>query len=57
MQAEVTVKELIHDKRRVVLSTVCTVGGKVVIEGDAIVMPTSCDDRPKACAVSAASNG
>ncbi|CAB3652162.1 MaoC family dehydratase [Paraburkholderia rhynchosiae] len=57
VQAEVTVKELIHDKRRVVLSTVCTVGGKVVIEGDAVVMPTTCRDRvvaDAACAVSKA---
>ena len=45
VQAEVTVKELLHEKRRVVLSTVCTVDGKVVIEGDAVVMPTSSRDR------------
>ncbi|MBC8749237.1 MULTISPECIES: MaoC family dehydratase [Paraburkholderia] len=57
VQAEVTVKELIHDKRRVVLSTVCTVGGKVVIEGDAVVMPTSCADRVEASAACAAANG
>ena len=41
VQATVTVKELNHEKRRVSLSTVCTVAGKVVIEGDALVMPTS----------------
>jgi 3-hydroxybutyryl-CoA dehydratase len=39
--AEVTIKELIPEKRRVVLSTVCRVGSKVVIDGDALVMPTS----------------
>ena len=37
----VTVKELISEKRRVALSTVCTVDGKAVIEGEALVMPTS----------------
>ena len=41
VQATVTVKELMAEKRRVVLSTVCTVGGRVVIDGDALVMPTS----------------
>ena len=41
VQATVTVQELLAAKRRVVLSTVCTVAGKVVIEGDALVMPTS----------------
>ena len=41
VHATVTVKELIPEKRRVTLTTVCTVGGKVVIDGDALVMPTS----------------
>jgi 3-hydroxybutyryl-CoA dehydratase len=41
VQATVTVKELAPEKRRVTLSTICTVDGKVVIEGDALVMPTS----------------
>ena len=41
VQATVTVKELFPEKRRVSLTTVCTVNGKVVIEGDALVMPTS----------------
>ena len=41
VHATVTVKELMAQKRRVVLSTVCTVGGRVVIDGDAVVMPTS----------------
>lgn len=41
VHATVTVKELISEKRRVLLSTVCTVKGKVVIDGDALVMPTA----------------
>jgi 3-hydroxybutyryl-CoA dehydratase len=41
VQAKVTVQELLLEKGRVVLSTVCTVNGKVVIDGDALVMPTS----------------
>lgn len=39
--ATVTVKELLHERRRVVLDTVCTVGGRTVIDGDALVIPTS----------------
>lgn len=41
VHATVTVKELMPEKRRVLLSTVCTVKGKVVIDGDALVMPTA----------------
>jgi 3-hydroxybutyryl-CoA dehydratase len=41
VRATVTVKELSVEKRRVTLTTVCTVGNKVVIDGDATVMPTS----------------
>lgn len=41
VHATVTVKEILHEKGRVKLDTVCTVAGKVVIEGDALVMPTS----------------
>jgi 3-hydroxybutyryl-CoA dehydratase len=41
VRATVTVKELLHDKRWVNLSTVCEVAGRVVVEGDALVMPTS----------------
>jgi 3-hydroxybutyryl-CoA dehydratase len=41
VHAKVTVKEVVVDKARVVLDTVCTVGGKVVIEGEAMVMATS----------------
>jgi 3-hydroxybutyryl-CoA dehydratase len=45
VQATVTVKDLFLEKRRVALTTVCTVNGKVVIEGDALVMPTSRESR------------
>jgi 3-hydroxybutyryl-CoA dehydratase len=41
VHATVTVKELFPEKRRVAMTTVCTVAGKAVIEGDALVMPTS----------------
>lgn len=41
VHARVTVKEIIADRGRVVLDTVCTVGDKVVIDGEAMVMPTS----------------
>lgn len=46
VHATVTVKGLMPEKRRVSLATVCTVAGKVVIEGDALVMPTSRATRP-----------
>jgi len=45
VQATVTVKELFAEKGRVALTTVCTVKGTVVIEGDALVMPTSREPR------------
>lgn len=45
VHATVTVKELFPEKRRVALTTVCTVQGKVVIDGDALVMPTSRETR------------
>jgi 3-hydroxybutyryl-CoA dehydratase len=41
VHATVTVQELLPERRRVKLLTVCTVKGKVVIDGDALVMPTS----------------
>jgi 3-hydroxybutyryl-CoA dehydratase len=41
VHAKVTVKEVVVGKARVVLDTVCTVGGKVVIDGEATVMATS----------------
>ena len=45
VHAEVVVKELFPEKLRVALTTTCTVNGKVVIEGDALVMPTSRTQR------------
>ncbi|MBK9019795.1 MAG: MaoC family dehydratase [Sulfuritalea sp.] len=41
VHAKVTVKEVIAEKSRVVLDTVCSVGDKVVIDGEAMVMATS----------------
>jgi 3-hydroxybutyryl-CoA dehydratase len=37
VHATVTVKEIVLDKRRVVLATNCTVKGRVVIDGEALV--------------------
>src|SRR3954464_12900770 len=46
VRATVTVKELIPEKSRVLLGTDCTVGGKVVIEGEALVaLPAPSRDR------------
>jgi len=45
VQATVTVKELSVEKRRVTLTTVCTVGDRIVVDGDALVMPTSRSPR------------
>jgi 3-hydroxybutyryl-CoA dehydratase len=41
VHAKVTVKEVNVEKSRVVLETVCTVGDKVVIDGESMVMATS----------------
>ena len=41
VHATVTVKELFPEKRRVAMTTVCTVGDTVVIDGEALVMATS----------------
>lgn len=38
VQARVTITEIIADKRRIALKTVCSVGDKVVIDGDALIM-------------------
>ena len=46
VHATVTVKELVNERGRVSLGTVCTVDGRVVIDGDALVMPTSRKSRP-----------
>lgn len=40
VRATVTVKELFPDKGNVLLDTVCTVNGKTVIDGEALVRPT-----------------
>ena len=45
VHASVTVKEIFPEKARVALTTVCTVAGKVVIDGDALVIPTSREIR------------
>ncbi|WP_265944575.1 MaoC family dehydratase [Dechloromonas sp. A34] len=39
VRATVTVKEVFVEKNRVTLDTVCTVAGKVVIEGECLMMP------------------
>lgn len=39
VKATVTVKEVNVARNRVTLDTVCTVGGKVVIEGECLMMP------------------
>ncbi|MBL8432134.1 MAG: MaoC family dehydratase, partial [Dechloromonas sp.] len=39
VRATVTVREVNVAKNRVALDTVCAVGGKVVIEGDCLMMP------------------
>jgi len=41
VHAKVIVREVIAEKCRVILDTVCTVGDKVVIDGEAMVMATS----------------
>ena len=45
VHAKVTVKEVNAERRRVTLQTICTVRDKVVIEGEATVMPTSSASR------------
>jgi 3-hydroxybutyryl-CoA dehydratase len=38
VRAEVTLKSLDRDRRRCIFETVCKVGGKNVLEGEAIIM-------------------
>ncbi|QYD73426.1 MaoC family dehydratase [Paraburkholderia edwinii] len=45
--ATVTVKEILTGRRRAVLETRCEVNGIVVVDGDAVVMPTSAVERAK----------
>ena len=46
VSATVTVKELNADKGRATMTTVCKVRDKVVIDGEALVMPTSRKPKP-----------
>ena len=41
VRATVTITEIMPEKKRVALSTICTVSDKTVIEGDAVVMVPS----------------
>ena len=41
VHARITVKEILLAKKRVVTDTVCTVGGRVVLEGEAVFMVPS----------------
>ena len=41
VHASVTVTDIVVDRRRVTLSTICRVGDKVVVEGEAFVMTTA----------------
>jgi 3-hydroxybutyryl-CoA dehydratase len=45
VHATVTVTEVSVGRRRVTLSTICRVGEKVVIDGDALVMTTTSQSR------------
>ena len=45
VRADVVVKEMNQDRRRVVLETVCRVGETIVIEGEAVVKVTSAAKR------------
>jgi 3-hydroxybutyryl-CoA dehydratase len=47
VHATVTVTDIVPERRRVTLSTVCKVGDTVVIEGDAMVMTTTAASRQK----------
>jgi 3-hydroxybutyryl-CoA dehydratase len=50
--ATVTIKEVNVEKKRAILDTVCTVAGKVVIDGEATMLCTSSADRRKSAAAS-----
>lgn len=41
VHAEVTVKELVDDRKRAILATICRVGDTVVVKGEAVVKTTS----------------
>ena len=46
VEAEITIVDIIAEKARVALKTVCRVGGTVVIEGDALVLVPRADEAP-----------
>jgi len=48
VQATVTVQDVLKDRRRASLVTVCRVDGRIVIEGSALVMVTSSAQRDAA---------
>jgi 3-hydroxybutyryl-CoA dehydratase len=50
--ATVTVKEVVVEKKRVILDAVCTVAGKVVLEGESTMLCTSAADRRQSVAAS-----
>jgi len=45
VKATVTIQEIIKEKRRVILATQCHVKQKVVIEGEAVVIHPSCEQK------------
>ncbi|WP_017777636.1 MaoC family dehydratase [Paraburkholderia kururiensis] len=45
--ATVTVKEILASRKRAVLETICEVGGRIVVQGDAVVLATSLSERMK----------
>jgi len=49
--ATVTIKEVNVEKKRAIIDTVCTVAGKVVVDGEATMLCTSAADRRKSAAV------
>jgi 3-hydroxybutyryl-CoA dehydratase len=51
--ATVTVKEVNVEKKRAILDSICTVAGKVVIEGEATMLCTSSAARRQSAAASA----
>lgn len=41
VKTRVEVREVMSDRKRVILNTVCSVGGQVVLEGEAVMLVTS----------------
>lgn len=41
VHAKVTIKELIEDRKRAILETICRVGDTIVVKGEAVVKTTS----------------